>query len=953
MTTVTTPMELNKQTDICYISNLISPNNIMKVNDNNNNMNTGNESNDDNEMNDDNIHYKTLKHLKNLNFSSKLLSENENIVNIMKHFIHHSQQSSFSSSSSSSSSSTSTSTSSPILNNSNEYLRNNGNTDDDDNNNKNNLLNTLTSDELEQENEGQKSFLISDLLNTNGTNDECEENSMKSLSMKQKIKSEEDQFSDQSIEFKPQQLHESKSPNPTIQSINMNPSFIKSKQNSSYSFNQITQLKNSTFNHQIIQSTNNAHTINDYPIKTCKRRLTDKTIQVTHQNKRSREINNWPYSLLSTKLSKDNLKMNIETDELSTRQHQQQQVLYNKRFDFNNIHGKVDSCLLNLCTNSNQSDHHHDDNDHCLYDLDDEDDADVEEQEDDNDNDDENEKSEENDVDDNESDSDNDYNFKKCSKSTTTTNNNSNVNDSNMKPRRARTAFTYEQLVTLENKFKMTRYLSVCERLNLALSLNLTETQVKIWFQNRRTKWKKQNPGKDVNMQNDKSFISKIMIPSTSSLSSTVSTVSMQSIFSSIPSVQSLGIHRRRHHHHHHHHLQQTQLEMENFSQLSKLYYETSLANKSIPKEMSTLEFLRTMNYLMNNNNNNNTLTSSTINNKESPDYKLNNDSFKQSISFDLNKYSNLLEYYQQIWSSLNNQNNNLIQNHSTSQLNNERFTNDDIKYSMNSISIPTSEVYLDNLKSIIDNKNVFQQANLNNHNHDDPSILTNINESCLDYNSELHNPMKNIFHDTMNSLPTYIYPTLFKPISNHESKIPSSTSTSSSLKWDPVEMISNSIEHNDKNKKLNNEQNETIIWNKNSMTDVAYAMLTNSFEQTNFKQYLNQWTEKNELFNSISNNNNNNNSLILSTEVNSKNIELSKIKQFSNSNNDPDDVDNSHYTSTSPSALQHSTTSSSTSSPHTTTHLYHIEQQSSPDDLMNKLNDNLNNHNPPIQSNN
>ena len=47
------------------------------------------------------------------------------------------------------------------------------------------------------------------------------------------------------------------------------------------------------------------------------------------------------------------------------------------------------------------------------------------------------------------------------------------------KPRRARTAFTYEQLVSLENKFKTTRYLSVCERLNLALSLNLTETQVR------------------------------------------------------------------------------------------------------------------------------------------------------------------------------------------------------------------------------------------------------------------------------------------------------------------------------------------------------------------------------------------------------------------------------------------------------------------------------------------
>ncbi|XP_035403422.2 NK1 transcription factor-related protein 2 [Cygnus atratus] len=65
------------------------------------------------------------------------------------------------------------------------------------------------------------------------------------------------------------------------------------------------------------------------------------------------------------------------------------------------------------------------------------------------------------------------------------------------KPRRARTAFTYEQLVALENKFRATRYLSVCERLNLALSLSLTETQVKIWFQNRRTKWKKQHPAPD------------------------------------------------------------------------------------------------------------------------------------------------------------------------------------------------------------------------------------------------------------------------------------------------------------------------------------------------------------------------------------------------------------------------------------------------------------------------
>ncbi|XP_022257954.1 barH-like 1 homeobox protein [Limulus polyphemus] len=60
------------------------------------------------------------------------------------------------------------------------------------------------------------------------------------------------------------------------------------------------------------------------------------------------------------------------------------------------------------------------------------------------------------------------------------------------KPRKARTAFTDHQLRTLEKSFERQKYLSVQERMELASKLNLTDTQVKTWYQNRRTKWKRQ-----------------------------------------------------------------------------------------------------------------------------------------------------------------------------------------------------------------------------------------------------------------------------------------------------------------------------------------------------------------------------------------------------------------------------------------------------------------------------
>ncbi|KAI4500478.1 hypothetical protein M0802_004440 [Mischocyttarus mexicanus] len=57
--------------------------------------------------------------------------------------------------------------------------------------------------------------------------------------------------------------------------------------------------------------------------------------------------------------------------------------------------------------------------------------------------------------------------------------------------KRPRTAFTAAQIKSLEAEFERNKYLSVAKRLQLSKTLKLTETQIKIWFQNRRTKWKR------------------------------------------------------------------------------------------------------------------------------------------------------------------------------------------------------------------------------------------------------------------------------------------------------------------------------------------------------------------------------------------------------------------------------------------------------------------------------
>ncbi|XP_036119215.1 ventral anterior homeobox 2 [Molossus molossus] len=59
------------------------------------------------------------------------------------------------------------------------------------------------------------------------------------------------------------------------------------------------------------------------------------------------------------------------------------------------------------------------------------------------------------------------------------------------RPKRTRTSFTAEQLYRLEMEFQRCQYVVGRERTELARQLNLSETQVKVWFQNRRTKQKK------------------------------------------------------------------------------------------------------------------------------------------------------------------------------------------------------------------------------------------------------------------------------------------------------------------------------------------------------------------------------------------------------------------------------------------------------------------------------